>query len=326
MTFYEIIIRPISGFGTPLKGDTLFGQFCWQVVYQPNLVHGGLQHALEQYLTKPFAVFSSAFPKLPGQKGYAFKRPDMPSSWLFPKQKNRKTAYLDNKEKKKSKWVRVDQSLTIHIKDLLSDSDIIGKTNTSMMTHYRQNHNKINRLTNSTGSGQFAPFITENFFYYPHIELAIFVCIDTDQTDIDSICLGLANMGHFGFGKDASTGMGRFTIINRIEHAWPMIAHANACYTLAPSVPESEHVYKSLCFSPFVRFGKHGDELVKTGSPFKNPVIMADEGAVFFPNSQSIFNQPYIGQGIKGHSKAPFAIYTQGYAPYLPIKLEKANA
>jgi len=61
---YEIIIKPESGFGTPLKGDTIFGHICWQVSYNPELLNGGLEKWIACYGERPFAVFSSAWPKI----------------------------------------------------------------------------------------------------------------------------------------------------------------------------------------------------------------------------------------------------------------------
>ena len=57
MKLYEIIIKPESGFGTPLKGDTIFGHFCWQAVYNPDLLNGGFDKRIACYGQRPFAVF-----------------------------------------------------------------------------------------------------------------------------------------------------------------------------------------------------------------------------------------------------------------------------
>jgi len=83
---YEIIIKPESGFGTPLKGDTIFGHICWQVSYNPELLNGGLEKWIACYGERPFAVFSSAWPKIKKNDAmhYAFKRPDFPTLRLFP--------------------------------------------------------------------------------------------------------------------------------------------------------------------------------------------------------------------------------------------------
>ncbi len=64
MKLCEIVIKPVSAFGTPLKGDTLFGQFCWQLEVKSGLLKGDLGKWLQRYPETPFSIFSSAFPVL----------------------------------------------------------------------------------------------------------------------------------------------------------------------------------------------------------------------------------------------------------------------
>ncbi|MCI4462918.1 MAG: hypothetical protein JHC30_01955 [Caldisericum sp.] len=54
MKTYQIIIKPLTGFGTPLKGDTLFGHICWQIYYDKDLVGKDLETLLSDYLKNPF--------------------------------------------------------------------------------------------------------------------------------------------------------------------------------------------------------------------------------------------------------------------------------
>lgn len=54
---YEIIIKPKSGFGTPLKGDTIFGHICWQASYNPELLNGGLEKWIAGYGRGPLPYF-----------------------------------------------------------------------------------------------------------------------------------------------------------------------------------------------------------------------------------------------------------------------------
>lgn len=82
MNTYQITIEPLSPFGTPLKGDTLFGQFCWQAAYDSSLLSVTLDEAVARYAERPFAVFSSAYPAL-ADGGVALKRPDAPLDLLF---------------------------------------------------------------------------------------------------------------------------------------------------------------------------------------------------------------------------------------------------
>ena len=45
----------------------------------------------------------------------------------------------------------------------------------------------------------------------------------------------------------------------------------------------------------------------------------------FIPKDKSILKKPYIGMSISGVSKADPNTVVQGYAPYLPLKLEQIN-
>ena len=75
-------------------------------------------------------------------------------------------------------------------------------------------------------------------------------------------------------------------------------------------------------FTPFTRFGRHGDVLAKSGNPFKNPVIMADEGGIFIPKNKEIFSKPYIGRAVADISKIEPKSVTQGYSLYIPVRVE----
>lgn len=331
MKLYEITIQPTAGFGTPLKGDTLFGHICWQAAYDPGLLEGGLEKQISAYPGKPFAVFSSAFPKLTDPPGYALKRPDVPLSLLFSYDKEDRAEQLKKiKSMKKKEWMRIDGELNPDFSEenFFTDRDISGKTASQItetdkfLIRFPQPHNTVNRLTQSTGPGAFAPYSQEISHYYPGTKLAIFVLIDESATDIERICTALKNVGRWGYGKDASIGMGRFALLGHKALPLPDTAGANACYTLGPCVPDKD-CFSSSCFTPFVRFGKHGDRGVLSKNPFKNPVVMADEGAVFKPKQGTeIFKKPYLGQAVTGVSKSMPETVVQGYAPYLPLKME----
>ena len=343
MKLYEIIIKPQSGFGTPLKGDTLFGHFCWQAQYDPQLLNGGLDKWIAVYEERPFAVFSSAWPKLciDGKMFYALKRPDLPLARLFPAtDKDRKKRMTERKEKGKQKWLLVGEDLRIDLKTAqyksetelasLAFSELTDETKRAtrgrdkrrLMAPFIQPHNTIDRQTQTTGEGMFAPYTMHSLYFYPEMKLAVFVLIDEEATDIARVRIAMERIGARGFGRDASTGLGRFDLNKGYEKTLPDTAEADACYTLAPVVPEKE-AFKDHFFTPFTRFGRHGDVLATSSAPFKNPVIMADEGAIFIPASRAVFGKPYLGRAVCNLSKIEPRAVAQGYAPYLPFKLER---
>ena len=67
MQTYRLTLQPLSALGTPLAGDTLFGQLCWTLRHQ--LGNDTLTSLLEGYTQgQPFAVVSDALPQgLSGQ-------------------------------------------------------------------------------------------------------------------------------------------------------------------------------------------------------------------------------------------------------------------
>ena len=342
MKLYEIIIKPLSGFGTPLKGDTLFGHVCWQAAYDPGLLNGGLDRWIACYGEKPFAIFSSAWPKLceNGTWFYAVKRPDMPLNRIFHEpEADRKTFMKQRKTNSGRKWLLIPEHLRISLKaaNYRSDKDLVaiafgemtpetkqalrsgGKSHFCM--EYVQPHNTINRLSMTTGEGPFAPFSLSSFYYYPETKLAVFVLIDEEATDISRVRIALERIGQFGFGRDASAGMGRFTLGEHNLKEASAGADDNACYTLAPVIPEVG-IFRHSFFTPFTRYGRHGDVLATSPHPFKNPVIMADEGAVFIPVHKEALKKPYLGKPACNVSKTIPQAIVQGYAPCLPFQME----
>ncbi len=346
MLTYEITIKAGCGFATPLKGDTLFGHICWQVAYDKSLFNASIEDLLAEYDTTPFIVVSSAFPKIyeGGKEIYALKRPDFPLDMIFDFSGMNKIEIIKQRKAfKKKKWMMVEKTSTIKdIKHLefIDDEELFLRTVRNLtpetlndliftpptfVIEFTQPHNTINRLTGTTGEGMFAPYTTTQNIFLPETELSIFVGIH-DSIKIESVEEAFNRIGEFGFGRDASTGLGRFEVcdvskINLIEIG---SSSPNSCYTLSPSVPQ-KGVFQQMFFSPFTRFGRHGDRLAKALNPFKNPIIMADEGAVFLSNNSKLFEKPYIGVAVKGISKTLPNTVSQGYALYIPLKVEETS-
>ncbi|HKZ56078.1 MAG TPA: hypothetical protein VJ024_00070 [Thermodesulfovibrionales bacterium] len=344
MKVYEITLKPVTGFGTPLKGDTIFGHFCWQIAYDETLLGKCIDDLISSYNSKPFAVFSSAYPKFCEGKEYvyAFKTPDLTLDKLFTLPDDKKEKIKKRKEYKAKRWMMIkegkrlssfqesgflnDQKLLERAKSNLTDEmkkEMRRAGAKNFIAAFSQPRNTINRYSGTTGEEGFAPFDVEQHVFYPETELALFVGIDETVVNINQIRKGLDRIGQFGFGKDASTGLGRFELGEESEIVLSEMGSEspNACYTIAPCVPEKD-TFSEMFFTPFTRFGRHGDVLAKSSNPFKNPVIMADEGGVFIPKNHDVFDKPYIGIAVTRISKAEPNAVTQGYSLYIPVKVE----
>ena len=178
-----------------------------------------------------------------------------------------------------------------------------------------QQHNTINRATMTTGKGMFAPFVMDNIWYLPGMRLTVFAAVDEEAATIEDVRKGLQRIGAYGFGRDASTGLGRFSVEGAAEVGWPRWRPGDGLLALGPWVPEHGR-YQDLFFRPFTRFGRHGAQLLASNKPFKNPVVMADEGAVAVSDGP---RGPVIGRAINNISKAMEQCVAQGYTLALPI-------
>jgi CRISPR-associated protein Csm4 len=309
METLSLRITPRSAFGTPPRGDTLFGQLCWSV--RRRYGSARLAELLVGYTDgRPFAVVSDAMPA-----GYV-PRPMLPLSWLGDiKAEERKVV-------KKRTWLPME-----------AVSDPAGwlkdACTLELSRERAQPHNSISRVTGTTGRGDFAPYQTAQLWYYDKgSALDCRIVHDPARIDAAAIVELFADMGAFGFGRDATIGLGRFDVSRNGDGMPAYRADGTSYLTLAPSVPQGAEWDAERCFyQPFTRFGRHGAEVaVETGKPFKTPILMATTGAVLTPLKFS--SQSFVGRGIGGDgtlSKSIPETVHQGYAPVVCIRVVAAR-
>ena len=311
MQTLRITLRPLSALGTPLAGDTLFGQLCWTLRHQ--LGNDRLNALLQGYTQgQPFAVVSDALPS-----GHV-PLPSLPSGvWA------KNAAHADRKVLKKKRWLRfadMHDQLQNWQSKAVADADV-GKT-----TERAQPHNTINRQTGTTGTGMFAPYTVNQLWLAPGSLLDVWLVFDVQRISAAELQAALTHMGHSGYGRDASIGLGKFELEGQpVPVVWPTASGSapNAYLTLGPCAPQG------LGFCPVrshwqvtTRFGRHGDVAVQSGQPFKRPVLLAKAGSVFWPEHMDAA-RAFIGQGLGGVA-APVSLampetVQQGYCPVIPI-------
>ncbi|GAB6067605.1 CRISPR-associated protein, Csm4 family [Methylothermus subterraneus] len=313
-----LTLLPRAAFGSPLKGDTLFGQLCWAV--RNRFGEARLAELLVGYTQgRPFAVVSDAFPA-----GF-LPRPALP---LY---RFRETEEIGRKQVKSKRWIaREDfkRPLADWLALAQSDAEVarrFASTAEALWTQRNQPHNTIHRLTGTTDSGEFAPYSVPQRWYLPGARLEVYLTFDAARIERDAIVDLIADIGLLGYGRDASIGLGKFEVDAVDDSPWPGQENANAFLTLAPCAPQGLGFDPARSwYQPFVRFGRHGDAAVHSGRPFKTPVLLADTGALLTP--QRLAPCLFIGQGLGGEgrlSKAISQTVHQGYAPVLPICLEE---
>lgn len=313
MQLLHLVIKPLTALGTPLSGDTFFGQLCWALHH----LYGDafLDELLVNYTNgKPFAVISDAFPK-----GY-LPRPAIPLSRL-----SLPNVASDRKLHKKRIWLPIDhinKPIDSLLNDAVSDADIAETyKHAKLSTTTSQPHNSINRLTGTTGE-EFTPYQTTQNWYDPQQTLSLYVLTDPSRLNQQQIIEAMVYIGQTGYGRDASIGLGKFSILSHAEHFWPATP---TCYwlTLAPCVPNPDLLDATeTYYHPITRFGRHGDLAAKTGHPFKQPILMARTGALLTTLENKSLQ--FIGHGLGGNHAPISKVFSktvhQGYAPVVPLQ------
>ena len=191
-----------------------------------------------------------------------------------------------------------------------------------LISRHSQPHNSLNRQTHTTGAGgQFVPYESEQIWYAAEHDWQIYLLLDEGRLNAAQLQQILENIGLSGYGRDAGAGLGKYRIIS-LEATDLFKRHAkdNAVFTLANSCPQdlgynAERSY----YHTQTRFGRHGNVQATAGQPFKQPVLMAQTGAVF---SGAVSDSHHVGQGITGISKSQPQAVQQGYAPAIAFTLE----
>ena len=322
MEMLRLTMRPRSAFGGPIQGDTFFGQLCWAARNRWGEAH--LTKLLEGYRDRdgrPFAVCSDAFPS------GCLPRP------ALPLHRFREVPDAGRKAIKKRRWVPVDalaEPVEAWLARCRTDRDLFGAadregTKRSWMTESPQPHNSIDRRGGTTGGNAFAPYTMTQFWYGNGILLDTYALFDPARIDRESFVDLVRDIGHIGYGRDASIGLGKFDVESAQPATFDETGEANACLTLAPCAPQGIGLDPKRChYDVFTRFGRHGDHAVfARGGPFKTPVLLAASGGLF--TGDPLRAQSFIGQGLGGDGELSKAIpetVQQGYSPFVRVRVD----
>lgn len=302
MKLYRFTLTPQSAMGTPLVGDTLFGQLCWAV--RNRFGEARLSELLEGYTTqRPFMVVSDAFPE-----GF-LPLPTLPSTFWETKTET------DRKSLKKAQWVNISDAEKSAVKfwqECALQANFQFKKETQ-----DQFHNTIDRQTNTTGDGQFAPYSTELTWFGAQQKFDLYVVLNENRFSLEELQKVLEDVGNVGFGRDASIGLGKFRCENpqTVNVAQP---NANCYLTLANCAPQGLGLNKEHCYYQITtRFGRHGDIQALSSNPFKKPIILAKPAAIFTPEKYE--PRLFLGNGLGNVSYTQLEAVHQGYAPVLNL-------
>lgn len=305
--------------GTPLAGDTLFGQLCWTL--RETAGDAELRRRLDGYTHgQPWLVVSDGLPS-----GY-LPRPTLPrhlDERDANPDDNPDACKASRKEVRQQRWIACRHT-GVALLEMLRTNDTVAYGGQAPQ-HDIQAHNTLDRLSGTTGEGVFAPYTTPLIRHAVGQKIDLYLLLDEQRISAAETVVLLAALGHSGFGRDASVGLGKFTVDRLQPAAFAAPTAANAYWTLAPCAPQGRGFAADRSYwRVLTRFGRHGNSLATGGKPFKTPLLLAATGAVFTPDD-GWRPRSFIGQGLGGDgrlSKAEAATVHQGYAPVVPIALE----
>jgi CRISPR-associated protein Csm4 len=309
MNTLKFTLRPLSAFATPLAGDTLLGQLCWAA--RERFGETRLRELLDGYVDgRPFLVVSDGFP-----------------SGLLPKPTAPDFALgLTAADPAQRKQVRTHRWLLAGGADQPIARWMNQITASEAERSLVLTQNTINRHTGTTGEGQFAPRQVERSFFGAEARIDVYTVID-ERLSADMLRRLVSDVGNHGYGRDATTGLGKFEVEETVEATRPQQA-SHHWLTLAPCQPNPEELVAEGCYyAPLTRFGRHGNIAAVTARPFKRPLLMIATGALL--QSRNPERWAFHGCGLGGSDNRisdiiPETVH-QGYAPVLPLHLEPAQ-
>lgn len=308
MTPLRIPLTLCSPLGTPLAGDTLFGQLCWAV--REAFGAAELDRLLAGYCQgQPWLVVGDGFPA-----GFLPRPTVPPLTKINPEER---------KAAKGKRWIaHADAGLPLPemLAAAKNDEEVFGKDRAPVAT--RAHHNTLDRLTGTTGTGEFAPYTMPQTHYPAGLTMDVWCVLDEGRYPVERLHKLFAAVGATGFGRDASIGLGKFEAGPPSRAVPPAPSLPHGYWTLGPCAPQGQGFDGQRSYwKVLTRFGRHGNRLALSANPFKHPVLLAAAGAIFVPRD-GYTPRPFVGQGLKGVSAADERTVHQGYAPVLPLQME----
>ena len=303
-------LRLESDLGTPMRGDTLFGQLCW--TWRLADGEAALTRALAGYAEgEPFLIVSDACPA-----GFVPK-PEISAPPISQEQLADTRDWICRKAWSARRWLPA-RALSRALVEAFREDELERPPATWETLH---SHNTINRLTGTTGTGVFAPYQTAvTAFASGAREVEVHCLHDPDRLTEVALTDLMRQMGLSGFGRDASIGLGKFRVEGVAAAGFRAGSYA---VTLAPCRPTPEQVVEAGSYwRTFTRFGRHG-AAASAGQVFKTPVLLADSGALLCMRDAAV-DRAFVGTGLGGDGRLsrqiPATVH-QAYAPVLPVDL-----
>ena len=284
MSLHRYILKPESAWGTPLRSDTLAGLLLYRLAEDEG--EEALRAEISAFMDgKPPFVLSSAMPK---DTVFAPKLPPLPRkrfAGLLEKRafvgENGKTLSafealsLFKKYRKKRflplpVWQRHCKSLSVA--DLFAEfCQNPGLWETPVAKRQQEMHVTISR--NSSTALEGGLFVSQVYWPAWGMEYHIYAQTEASSTLLER----LRRIGQLGFGRDASTGKGVFSIEEDEDFVPPSETLPHGLLVSMLSAPDMHGL--DGWYAVEVKSGKAGQGISR-GNPYKSPFLCIQEGAV----------------------------------------------
>lgn len=294
---YTIAFKPRSAVITPMQSDTLFGHLAWAIRYlksetdlisflnaykdegnPPLLISDGFRSG---YLPKPLfrALPLSELKQVVNEVSEEINERIEESQF---------TSIIKALKKQKTishaSFSKLQANLTARalLKESLRELDwpVLLRKEQGKKPHSIAQvamHNTVNRMSWTVTEGLFQ---TTETFYDAEVTFQAF--LKTNYFSKEELEQLFNFIEYSGFGKDKSTGKGRFSISIDDKQTLSTPENCNAFMVLSHYIP-NPHAPQKGYYKVMTKYGRlGGDYACSHITPFKKPLLMVQPGSVFF--------------------------------------------
>lgn len=298
---FKLSIIPKSGMLTDLDSDIIFGHFCWRM--REHLGEDLLSEFLKLYTeNKPvFTISSGLSERITRDKTEVFfPKPLVQTPFNEEKRDKRERikSFNEMKRKKRRKLISQKQLNLFLLGNIEKYSDSFNEElDVPKFDNELRVNVSIDRKTMKSAEGKL-------FSYYPNYLIsgdgfAVLVKVLDEEAFVRYECEKLlTNVFEIGYGKKKSSGFGAFEVLGFNEYnEISEYEEGTSFLSLSSYMPAAADEVLEYQYDFAIKHGRMGEQLAKTGNPFKKPLIIIKPGSCFECNVSKEFYGRITNEG-----------------------------
>ena len=263
MRWWRFRLELLGPFATPMSSGTLFGHVCWAMVRRDG-GDEGLRRLISRLGVEPF-LLSDVLP------AECLPRPALAPPGFVDAAMAR-----THKAEKTKAWVARDAFARLRDRVSakgLSDALVDAPPDLSS----RIAHNRIDRHRGTTPETGGLFFLDETWPHNDDRFRDLYLATALPSAELADL---LADIGAMGFGRDATTGRGRFRVDGHVDDTGAFTRPGTRHLSLSHGAIDAR--MRAPRYRLMTHFGKVGAEaLAMGGRPWKRPILLMRPGATF---------------------------------------------